>query len=76
MTLGMPLSVEDAILWRRDVRRFRSDLVDETQLARLIDLADHAPSVGNSQPWRFVMVETPERRARVRRGRRPMSVKR
>ena len=36
-------------------------------LERLVGLATHAPSVGNSQPWRFVEVADPRRRAAVRR---------
>lgn len=52
--------------WRRDVRRFRSDPVDPALLARLLDAANRAPSVGLSQPWRFVRVAAPERRAAVR----------
>jgi 5,6-dimethylbenzimidazole synthase len=35
-------------------------------LERLIGLACLAPSVGLSQPWRFVLVDTPARRAAVR----------
>ena len=52
--------------WRRDVRRFRSDAVPPALLDELIDLACLAPSVGLSQPWRFVTVDDPARRARVR----------
>ena len=55
----------DLVLWRRDVRRFRSDPVDEKLLDDLIELATHAPSVGLSQPWRFVKVKSPERRRAV-----------
>ena len=54
------------IAWRRDVRRFRSDPVEATLLDELLGLACLAPSVGNSQPWRFVSVEEPSRRAQVR----------
>ena len=50
------------IRWRRDVRRFRPDPVEPELIARLLALAACAPSVGLSQPWRFVLVETPERR--------------
>lgn len=57
--------LRDLILWRRDVRRFRADPVPDDLVARLIDLACHAPSVGNCQPWRFVHVEDPARRAAV-----------
>ncbi len=56
----------DLVLWRRDVRRFRTDPLPEALIARLIGLACHAPSVGNAQPWRFVLVEDPARRAAVR----------
>jgi 5,6-dimethylbenzimidazole synthase len=55
----------DLAVWRRDVRRFRRDPVDPSLLLRLIELASHAPSVGHSQPWRFVLVEAPERRAGI-----------
>lgn len=54
------------LAWRRDVRRFRADPVDETLIRRLLDLALLSPSVGNSQPWRFVEVAAPERRTAVR----------
>jgi 5,6-dimethylbenzimidazole synthase len=52
--------------WRRDVRHFRSDPVAPELVEHLIELACLAPSVGLSQPWRFVTVDAPERRARVR----------
>ena len=50
---------------RRDVRRFRSDPVPEATLLELLDAAHHAPSVGLSQPWRFVLVDDPARRQAV-----------
>ncbi|HZQ00018.1 MAG TPA: 5,6-dimethylbenzimidazole synthase [Reyranella sp.] len=55
----------DLVLWRRDVRRFRPDPLDPAQLDRLIEIATHAPSVGFSQPWRFVKVDDPARRLAV-----------
>jgi 5,6-dimethylbenzimidazole synthase len=51
--------------WRRDVRRFRRDPLPADLLTRLIEAAALAPSVGLSQPWRFVVVETPGRRRSV-----------
>ncbi|MDQ6869438.1 MAG: 5,6-dimethylbenzimidazole synthase [Pseudomonadota bacterium] len=44
--------------WRRDVRRFKPDPVPSPLIEELLGLAVLAPSVGNSQPWRFVSVET------------------
>lgn len=59
-------TLEDLIYWRRDVRRFKTDPVDAALIDMLLELASHAPSVGFSQPWRFVLVESAERRAAVR----------
>jgi 5,6-dimethylbenzimidazole synthase len=55
----------ELVRWRRDVRRFRSDPVPPSLIERLLALAVHAPSVGLSQPWRFVLVETPRRREAI-----------
>jgi 5,6-dimethylbenzimidazole synthase len=53
------------LAWRRDVRRFRAELVPEGLLAELIELTAFAPSVGNCQPTRFVSVDEPGRRDAV-----------
>ncbi|MEM1079121.1 MAG: 5,6-dimethylbenzimidazole synthase [Pseudomonadota bacterium] len=49
--------------WRRDVRRFRTDPVPEPLLARCLDALRLAPSVGLSEPWRVLRVNSPEARA-------------
>jgi 5,6-dimethylbenzimidazole synthase len=49
--------------WRRDVRRFRPGPVAPELVRRLLDQTGLAPSVGLSEPWRFVMVESKEARA-------------
>jgi 5,6-dimethylbenzimidazole synthase len=59
-------SFETLVAWRRDVRRFKTDPIDPGLLDHLLDVANLAPSVGNSQPWRIVKVETPARRQAVR----------
>lgn len=53
------------LAWRRDVRHFRSDPVSDALVLRLIELACLSPSVGNAQPWHFVLVETAARRAAI-----------
>lgn len=55
--------LRELFAWRRDVRHFRSDPIDRTVVERLVSIAALAPSVGFSQPWRFVNVEDPGRRA-------------
>jgi 5,6-dimethylbenzimidazole synthase len=56
----------DLFLWRRDVRRFQANPLPEGTVERLLGLAALAPSVGLSEPWRFVLVESAERRAAIR----------
>jgi 5,6-dimethylbenzimidazole synthase len=56
----------DLVLWRRDVRRFRRDPIAPALIDALLELASHAPSVGHCQPWRFVLVESGERREAVK----------
>jgi 5,6-dimethylbenzimidazole synthase len=57
--------LRDLFVWRRDVRRFRSEPLPSGTLERLIEVACLSPSVGLSQPWRFVVVVDPGRRQAV-----------
>jgi 5,6-dimethylbenzimidazole synthase len=58
--------LRDLLVWRRDVRRFRREPLPEGTLEALIELACLAPSVGLSQPWRFVIVDDSATRAAIR----------
>ena len=58
--------LDELLAWRRDVRRFRAKPVPADLAERLLDLVQLAPSVGNSQPWRFVQVESAAARAAIR----------
>ena len=49
-------AVYRAIAERRDMRHFSGGTVADDVLARLLDAAHRAPSVGLMQPWRFVRV--------------------
>ena len=53
------------IRWRRDVRRFQHTPVDRDIIEECLELANMAPSVGLSQPWRFVEVINPDAKASV-----------
>lgn len=47
-----------AIYSRRDVRsHFTSRSIDDDILARILNAAHHAPSVGFSQPWNFILIK-------------------
>ncbi len=56
-----------AIERRRDIRNFRPDPIPEPLLLRLLAAAHRAPSVGLSQPWRFVVVRSRATRREVYR---------
>ena len=59
MTLG------DAMYSMRAIRRFRPDPIEERDLRDLLDAARQAPSGGNRQGWRFLLVTGAEKRARL-----------
>lgn len=54
-----------AIDARRDVRRYRPDAIPPEIVRRILEAAHSAPSVGHSQPWRFVLVTDPATRERA-----------
>ncbi|HEY0561220.1 MAG TPA: 5,6-dimethylbenzimidazole synthase [Frankiaceae bacterium] len=66
---AMPAEVREALAAvqaaRRDVRRYRPDAVPDEVLRRVLAAGHTAPSVGHSQPWRFVVVRSPEARERA-----------
>ncbi|WP_421849910.1 5,6-dimethylbenzimidazole synthase [Novosphingobium sp.] len=53
--------------WRRDVRHFQPAPLPVGAMEELLELACHGPSVGNAQPWRFVRVQSSERRETLAR---------
>jgi 5,6-dimethylbenzimidazole synthase len=57
--------LRELFMWRRDVRRFRTDPLPSGTIERLVEIVCLSPSVGLSQPWRFVVVEDQARRRAV-----------
>ena len=62
---GFRTRLLELFTWRRDVRRFRPDPLPPQTLERLVRIACLSPSVGLSQPWRFVIVDDPARRRAI-----------
>lgn len=56
------MNVIDAIKARRSIRRYKPEPVSREDLLKLLEAARLAPSAGNRQPWRFIVVMNPERR--------------
>jgi nitroreductase len=46
----------DVIHNRRSVRKFKSDVVPEPDILKIIDAARMAPTSGNQQPWKFLVI--------------------
>lgn len=58
-------AVHRVIHERRDMRHFVPLPVEPDVLRRLLDAAHAAPSVGLSQPWRFIRITRPELRRQI-----------
>lgn len=59
-------TLQRILCWRRDVRHFRPDPLNDMVIERLRHAMDYAPSVGNSRPWRVIRVTDKSLRAAVR----------
>ncbi|MGD9995686.1 MAG: nitroreductase family protein [Ilumatobacteraceae bacterium] len=57
-----PIDVFEAMETCRSIRRFRTDPVPDDVLERLVHYATRAPSAGNTQLWRFLIVTDPDDR--------------
>ncbi|MGB6346521.1 MAG: 5,6-dimethylbenzimidazole synthase [Methyloceanibacter sp.] len=58
--------LHELLAWRRDVRQFKREALPSGTIERLIEAACLSPSVGLSEPWRFVIVGDADRRAAIR----------
>ncbi len=54
------LNVREAAEKRRSIRAYEPGPIPHEDLAEILGVARLAPSAFNVQPWRFVVVETPE----------------
>ena len=50
------MEVLEAIETRRSVRKFKPEEIPEEDLMKILEAGRLAPSAGNRQPWRFVVV--------------------
>ena len=54
-----------AIYTRRSVRQYAPGKVEEDQIDKLLRAGMAAPSAGNSRPWHFIVIDDPEKLAKV-----------
>lgn len=53
----------EAVERRRSIRKFKPDPVDPKDLKRILEAGHLAPSGSNRQPWHFIVVKDPEKKA-------------
>src|SRR5215475_11294758 len=59
------MDVYEALYTTRAMRRVRPDPIPQEAQAQILDAAIRAPSGGNAQNWRFLLVDDPQVRARL-----------
>jgi nitroreductase len=64
-TIGEDVPLLEAIRTTRAIRRLRPDPVPRALVRKVCEAGTFAPSGGNRQPWSFIAVTDPERRAFV-----------
>jgi nitroreductase len=66
MANSMEKTLTQAIAQRRASPSFDGASIPNEDLKKILDAGLHAPSGYNMQPWRFIVVRTPEQRRRLR----------
>lgn len=59
------MNVFDCIFNRRSVRRFKKESIDDELIGVMLYSATHAPSAGNVQEWRFVVVKDEKKKKKL-----------
>lgn len=54
------MDLSEAIRNRRSIRKYLDQPIDDSLLEKLVDAAQWAPSGGNAQRWRFIVITEPE----------------
>jgi len=59
------MDIQEAITNRRSIRKYKPDRLDDKVIQAVLEAARLAPSWGNSQCWRFVVVQDPIRKEKL-----------
>jgi nitroreductase len=59
------MNIDEMIRGRRSIRKFRNQAIADSVIEEILDLARHAPSSMNGQPWYFTVVRKDETKRRL-----------
>jgi len=59
------MDVFEAIKNRRSIRHYKPDLLDDKTVNTVLEAAHWAPSWGNNQCWRFILVKNSQMKAKI-----------
>ena len=59
------MDVFEAIRTRRSIRKYSPEPIPSEKLDMILEAARLAPSAGNRQPWRFIVVQNADRKKKV-----------
>src|SRR4030067_3112632 len=59
------MDVFEAIKNRRSIRQYKTDPVDDKDVQKVLEAAHWAPSWGNQQCWRFIVVRDAKTKSEV-----------
>ena len=59
------MEFKEGVVRRRSVRRFKKEAIPKESLGRVLEAGRWAPSAGNCQPWRFLVVTDSEIKAKI-----------
>ena len=61
------MDVLEAVKQRRSIRQFTEQAIERKLLEQILDAARWAPTAGNQQRWRFIVVTDPTMKEMVRK---------
>jgi nitroreductase len=59
------MDIDETIRGRRSIRKFRNQDIADSVIEEILDLARHAPSSMNGQPWYFTVVKKDETKRKL-----------
>jgi nitroreductase len=59
------MELDDAILKRTTIRKWKPDPVEKSKIEKVLEAGRRAPSWGNTQPWRFIVVQDKAEKEKV-----------